>query len=117
MKKIDRTLRLRDGRGFEERAKVLHDTPCIFLACGKCSVYDVRPFACRALHSLDGRKCKKAVMAKRRVVAIRRDAQILSNPGADTLLQPNDELLVLGPPEKIAEATGLLHNPEEREMS
>ncbi|MBW2601750.1 MAG: hypothetical protein JRD47_07485 [Deltaproteobacteria bacterium] len=29
------------------------------------------------------------------VVAIRRDAQILSNPGADTLLQPNDELFVL----------------------
>jgi CPA2 family monovalent cation:H+ antiporter-2 len=50
-------------------------------------------------------------------VAIRRDAQILSNPGADTLLQPNDELFVLGPPEKIAEATSLLHNPEEREMS
>jgi len=51
------------------------------------------------------------------VVAIRRDAQILSNPGADTLLQPNDELFVLGPQEKIAEATGLLHNPEESEMS
>ncbi len=51
------------------------------------------------------------------VVAIRRDAQILSNPGADTLLQPNDELFVLGPPEKIAEAAGLLHNPKEREMS
>jgi len=28
-------------------------------------------------------------------VAIRRDAQLLSNPGADTLLQPNDELFVL----------------------
>jgi CPA2 family monovalent cation:H+ antiporter-2 len=51
------------------------------------------------------------------VVAIRRDAQILSNPGADTLLQPNDELFVLGPPEKIAEAAGLLHNPKEREMA
>jgi len=68
MKKIDRTLHLRDGRGVEERAKVLHDTPCIFLASGKCSVYDVRPFACRALHSLDGRKCKEAVMARRRIV-------------------------------------------------
>jgi len=49
MKKIDRTLHLRDGRGVEEKANVLHDTPCIFLASGKCSVYDVRPFACRAL--------------------------------------------------------------------
>jgi len=68
MKKIDRNLRLRDGRGVEERAKVLHDTPCIFLAGGKCAVYDARPFVCRALHSLDGGQCKKAVMARRRLV-------------------------------------------------
>jgi hypothetical protein len=32
MKKIDRILRLRDGRSVEERAKVLHDTPCMM--CG-----------------------------------------------------------------------------------
>ena len=68
IKKIDITIRLRDGRSVEERAKVLHDTPCIFLASGKCTVYDVRPFACRALHSLDAHKCKEAIMAKRRVV-------------------------------------------------
>lgn len=68
MKRIDRNLRLRNGRGVEKRAKVLHDTPCIFLAKGKCSVYDVRPFVCRALHSLDSHKCKEAVMARRRVV-------------------------------------------------
>ena len=68
MKKIDRNLRFRDGRSVEERARVLHDTPCIFLASGKCCVYDVRPFVCRALHSLDSRKCKEAVMARKRVV-------------------------------------------------
>jgi CPA2 family monovalent cation:H+ antiporter-2 len=51
------------------------------------------------------------------VVAIRRDAQILSNPGADTLLQSNDELFVLGPPEKIADVTGLLHCPQQGEIS
>ena len=38
------------------------------------------------------------------VVAIRRDSQILSNPGADTLLHSNDVLFVLGPSEKISEA-------------
>ncbi len=37
------------------------------------------------------------------VVAIRRDSQILSNPGADTLLQSNDVLFVLGSSEKISE--------------
>lgn len=68
MKKIDRTLCLRDGRGVEERANVLHETPCIFLESGKCSVYNVRPFVCRALHSLDGSKCKEAVMSKKRLV-------------------------------------------------
>jgi Fe-S-cluster containining protein len=67
MKRIDRILSLREGKCVEERAKVLHDTPCIFMASGKCSVYDVRPFVCRTLHSLDSRKCKEAVMAKRRV--------------------------------------------------
>jgi Trk K+ transport system NAD-binding subunit len=41
----------------------------------------------------------------------------LSNPGADTLLQSNDELFVLGPPEKIADVTGLIHCPQEGEMS
>jgi CPA2 family monovalent cation:H+ antiporter-2 len=51
------------------------------------------------------------------VVAIRRDAQILSNPGADTLLQSNDEVFVLGPPEKIAEVMGLLHIPQKREVT
>jgi len=50
-------------------------------------------------------------------VAIRRDEQILSNPSADTLLQPNDELFIPGPPEKIIEVLSLLHNPKEREMS
>ena len=68
MKKIDRILFLRDGKDAEERANVLHDTPCIFLKSGKCSFYDARPFVCRALHSLDGSMCKEAVMSKRRVV-------------------------------------------------
>ncbi len=38
------------------------------------------------------------------VVAIRRDSQILSNLGADTLLHSNDVLFVLGSSEKISEA-------------
>jgi CPA2 family monovalent cation:H+ antiporter-2 len=38
------------------------------------------------------------------VVAIKRDSQLLSNPGADTLLHSNDLLFVLGSSEKISEA-------------
>jgi len=41
-------------------------------------------------------------------VAIRRDSQILSNPGADMLLQANDVLFVLGSPEKIPEVINIL---------
>lgn len=37
-------------------------------------------------------------------VAIRRDSQILANPGADMVLQSNDVLFVLGSSEKISEA-------------
>jgi len=33
------------------------------------------------------------------------------------LLASNDELFVLGPPEKIAEAMVLLHNPQERQVT
>jgi CPA2 family monovalent cation:H+ antiporter-2 len=38
------------------------------------------------------------------VVAIRRESQILSDRGADTLLHSNDVLFVLGSSEKISEA-------------
>ena len=48
------------------------------------------------------------------VVAIRRGAQILSSPGADTLLQSNDVLFVLGSSEKISEATRIFPYSDER---
>ncbi|MDY6989480.1 MAG: cation:proton antiporter [Thermodesulfobacteriota bacterium] len=48
------------------------------------------------------------------VVAIRRDGQILANPGADTPLYFNDELFVLGPHGRLGEAMCLLDGPEER---
>ena len=51
------------------------------------------------------------------VLAIRRDSQILSNPHGEMQLCANDELFVLGRPDRIAEVTGLFHNPEEREGS
>ncbi len=48
------------------------------------------------------------------VVAIRRGAQVLSSPGADTLLQSNDVLFVLGSSEKISEATRIFPYSDER---
>jgi len=48
------------------------------------------------------------------VVAIRRDSQILSNPGADTLFQSNDVLFVLGSSKQISDAINTFSYSHER---
>jgi Fe-S-cluster containining protein len=58
--RISHVLALTAGKSRQERVEVWHDTPCIFLAGGRCSVYAVRPFICRAWHSLDASHCKQA---------------------------------------------------------
>lgn len=50
------------------------------------------------------------------VLAIGRDSQILSNPYGDMQFCADDDLFVLGLPEKIALVTGLFYNPKEREV-
>ena len=51
------------------------------------------------------------------ILAILRDSQTLPNPHGDIQLSANDELFVLGPPDKIAGISSLFHNSEEREVS
>ncbi len=46
------------------------------------------------------------------VLAIRRDAEMVANPDAETTLQAEDILLILGPPEKMAGMTELFRHPE-----
>ena len=46
------------------------------------------------------------------VLAIRRGETILSNPGAETQLLRNDVVVVLGTPDRIAEAIGLFEGSE-----
>ncbi|MDY6990885.1 MAG: YkgJ family cysteine cluster protein [Thermodesulfobacteriota bacterium] len=58
--RISRTLSLTVGKSREERIQVWHETPCIFLERGRCSLYEVRPFVCRAWHSLNAGHCKEA---------------------------------------------------------
>lgn len=70
IKRIDETLAMTDGKSVEERAKTWHDTPCIFLANGRCSVYDVRPFVCRAWHSLSSDRCREAFESNRRLAEV-----------------------------------------------
>jgi Fe-S-cluster containining protein len=58
--RISHVLALTAGKSRQERVQVWHDTHCIFLAGGRCSAYPVRPFVCRAWHSLDASHCKQA---------------------------------------------------------
>ena len=60
MERIETTLRLTEGKSIQERVKIWHNTPCIFLSDRRCSVYHVRPFICRAWHSLNSDECTKA---------------------------------------------------------
>jgi CPA2 family monovalent cation:H+ antiporter-2 len=46
------------------------------------------------------------------VLVIRRDSQTLINPGGDTSLCANDLLLIMGPPDKLANIVTIFSNPE-----
>ena len=48
------------------------------------------------------------------VLAIRRGEQILSNPGGDTMIDPDDVLVVLAPPAELAEASSLFDSKQRR---
>ncbi len=63
---FDRQLLIRDIERHTQRIRGLtpqdipRDLPCIFLQEDRCSVYEVRPFACRAWHSLNREDCHQA---------------------------------------------------------
>jgi CPA2 family monovalent cation:H+ antiporter-2 len=65
-------------------------------------VNDASPLVGRTLAEVELRK-KYGVT----LLAIRRDKEILSNPGADTKIEADDILVVLSPVEKLAEMTTL----------
>ena len=70
MKRIEKTLRLTSGKSAEERARTWHQTPCLFLSEGRCSVYHVRPLVCRAVHALDRNQCREAFESSSRMAEI-----------------------------------------------
>jgi hypothetical protein len=45
------------GRSSAERFSPAH--PCAFLEGGSCSIYEVRPFSCRGMNSLDASECEQ----------------------------------------------------------
>jgi Fe-S-cluster containining protein len=50
--------RARETRGLSSAERFSPDQPCPFLERGKCSIYEVRPLACRGMNSLDAEECK-----------------------------------------------------------
>ena len=46
-------------RGLSSRERFSPDHPCPFLEAGRCSIYEVRPLACRGMNSLDAEECAK----------------------------------------------------------
>lgn len=60
LKKIKNNISLTEGKSLEERIRIWEKTPCIFLSDNECSIHAVRPFICRAWHSLSVEQCKTA---------------------------------------------------------
>jgi Fe-S-cluster containining protein len=52
------SVELQAGKSKTELARIR--PPCPFLRDRKCSVYPARPLVCRAMHSLDAKKCEAA---------------------------------------------------------
>lgn len=65
LKRIKHNLELTDGKPLDVKVENWHQTPCIFLESGSCSLYPVRPFICRSWHSLDAGACLKAYEQKK----------------------------------------------------
>jgi len=50
--------RERETNGLSSGERFSPDHPCPFLDRGQCSIYEVRPLACRGMNSLDAEECK-----------------------------------------------------------
>ncbi len=59
MDKIEQRLQRTRGKSVGTLFSVKDELPCIFLESGICSIYQVRPFICRAWNSMDSSLCKK----------------------------------------------------------
>ena len=59
---IEQALRdyLNQVKGRDSLAPMPKDNACVFLDHGRCSIYAIRPFACRQHHSVDVGPCQRA---------------------------------------------------------
>ena len=59
MDKIEQRLQRTREKSLDSLFLIKNELPCIFLENGMCSIYEVRPFICRAWNSMDSSLCKK----------------------------------------------------------
>jgi Fe-S-cluster containining protein len=57
--RIEKRLQRTCGKDLGTLFSVKDQLPCIFLENGRCRIYQVRPFICRAWNSMDSSLCKK----------------------------------------------------------
>jgi Fe-S-cluster containining protein len=74
---------------FRQRTRALSSSerfspeyPCVFLEAGRCSIYEVRPLACRGMNSLDSAECETRL----RDPAVR--AEFVANGGGHLFVEP-----------------------------
>jgi Fe-S-cluster containining protein len=72
----------RRTRALSSSQRFSPEHPCIFLEAGRCSIYEVRPFACRGMNSLDASECETRL----RDPAVRAD--FVANGGGHLFVEP-----------------------------
>src|SRR4029077_3631014 len=70
-------------RGLSTGERFSPDHPCPFLQSGRCSIYEVRPLACRGMNSLDADACAPRLRAPETGGASR-----AGKPGSHTFMEP-----------------------------
>ena len=58
MNRVVRALNFKSGQTKQQIARLRHKLPCPLLRDGKCSVYEVRPLVCRAMHAFEAGGCE-----------------------------------------------------------
>jgi Fe-S-cluster containining protein len=70
-------------RGLSSAQRFSPDHPCVFLEAARCSIYDVRPLACRGMNSLDAGECSKRLHEP-----AARDAFLANGAGSHSFQEP-----------------------------
>ena len=70
-------------RGLSAAERFSPDHPCPFLEAGRCSIYEVRPLACRGMNSLDAGECETRLRDPDA-----RAAFLATNEGGHSFMEP-----------------------------